>query len=88
MVGTPLTHQRFRRRYRGAYGGVPSGEGANYTRPAASPQAVQAMKGLYCCGDCVFPWIGTPAVAASGAWVANTFAPVWAHWNAVNKVER
>eukprot|EP00775_Hariotina_reticulata_P013799 gene13799-13920_t len=87
-VGTPLTHQRFRRRYRGAYGGAKSGEGAKHTSPSTSPQAVQAMKGLYCCGDCVFPWIGTPAVAASGAWVANTLAPVWAHWNAVNKVDK
>lgn len=81
-TGTPLTHQRFRRRFRGAYGPSSSGSPG-----AQAPQAVQAMRDLYCCGDCVFPFIGTPAVAASGMWVANTFAPVTKHWAAINRAE-
>jgi hypothetical protein len=54
----------------------------------SSPKPTLAMKGLYCCGDCTFPWIGTPAVAASGMWVANTLAPVWKHWAAANVVDK
>lgn len=95
MVGTPLTHQHFRRRHMGAYGpkvmtNQPTAsslvsEGDQGTTSA--PQAVQPMRGMYCCGDCTFPWIGTPAVAASGMWVANTLAPVWKHWAAANAVD-
>lgn len=51
------------------------------------PQAVLAMEGLYCCGDNTFPYVGTPAVAASGMWVANTLAPVWKHWRAADVVD-
>jgi phytoene dehydrogenase-like protein len=51
------------------------------------PQAVLAMEGLYCCGDNTFPYVGTPAVAASGMWVANTLAPVWKHWRAADLVD-
>jgi phytoene dehydrogenase-like protein len=54
----------------------------------SSPKPTLAMEGLYCCGDCTFPWIGTKAVAASGMWVANTIAPVWRHWAAANVVDR
>jgi phytoene dehydrogenase-like protein len=84
QVGTPLTHQRFRRRHRGAYGPASDLQAA-----AGSQQleAVQPIPKMYCCGDCVFPYIGTPAVAAGGMWVANTFAPVWAHWAAANAVD-
>ena len=51
------------------------------------PAAVLAMPGLYCCGDNTFPYVGTPAVAASGMWVANSLAPVWKHWGAADKVD-
>jgi hypothetical protein len=116
MVGTPLTHQHFRRRFMGAYGPKdvhnPFKPKISFAASAAaaelslgggdveqeqqqqldgalsSPQPTVAMKGLYCCGDCTFPWIGTPAVAASGMWVANTLAPVWKHWAAANVVDK
>ncbi|MGK7946996.1 MAG: phytoene desaturase family protein [Microcystaceae cyanobacterium] len=68
LVGTPLTHQRFLRRYRGSYG--PAMEAGRF------PSPLTPVSGLYCCGDSVFPGIGLPAVAASGMLVANTLASV------------
>lgn len=86
-VGTPLTHARFRRRSTGAYGPRPHAAGAAATPAPDGPAAVMPMRGVYCCGDCVFPFIGTPAAAASGAWVANTLAPVSRHLAALNVVD-
>jgi hypothetical protein len=101
-VGTPLTHQRFRRRSLGAYcarartrgsggggGGDGGGNGVQQGAPGGdgAPRAVVAMPGLYCVGDNVFPYVGTPAAAANGMWVANTLAPVWRHWAAANAAE-
>lgn len=85
-VGTPLTHQHYRRRYRGAYGATTT-RSSSRKLSGMQPQAVQAMKGLYCCGDCTFPYVGTPAVAASGMWVANSLAPFWRHWQALDLVD-
>ncbi|KAH9609467.1 hypothetical protein KSS87_003858 [Heliosperma pusillum] len=73
MVGTPLTHQRFLRRNRGTYG--PAIEAGKGTFPGHSTPIPQ----LYCCGDSTFPGIGVPAVAASGAIVANTLVSVSQH---------
>ncbi len=42
--------------------------------------------GLLCCGDSTFPGIGVPAVAASGAIVANTLVPVWDHWKLLDRI--
>ena len=42
--------------------------------------------GLLCCGDSTFPGIVVPAVAASGAIVANTLAPVWDHWKLLDRI--
>jgi hypothetical protein len=86
-VATPLTHQHFRRRLRGAYcvrdaGGSDDGGGGG-----GQPRAVMAMRRLFCVGDGVFPYVGTPAVAATGMWVANTLAPVWKHWAAADAVD-
>jgi hypothetical protein len=39
-----------------------------------------------CCGDSTFPGIGVPAVAASGAIVANTLVPVWDHWKLLDSI--
>ncbi|KAK9670524.1 hypothetical protein RND81_13G207300 [Saponaria officinalis] len=73
MVGTPLTHQRFLRRNRGTYGpAIQAGKG---TFPGHSTPIPQ----LYCCGDSTFPGIGVPAVAASGAIVANSLVSVSQH---------
>jgi carotene isomerase len=73
LVGTPLTHERFLRRYRGSYGpAIRAGEGL-------FPGSGTALSGLLCCGDSTFPGIGLPAVAASGMIAANTLAPVQKH---------
>ncbi|XP_057977878.1 prolycopene isomerase, chloroplastic isoform X2 [Malania oleifera] len=73
LVGTPLTHQRFLRRDRGTYG--PAIEAGKDTFPGHSTPIPQ----LYCCGDSTFPGIGVPAVAASGAIVANSLVSVFQH---------
>ncbi|KAJ7946563.1 Prolycopene isomerase chloroplastic [Quillaja saponaria] len=73
LVGTPLTHQRFLRRNRGTYGpAVQAGKNSFPGHSTAIPQ-------LYCCGDSTFPGIGVPAVAASGAIVANSLVSVSQH---------
>ncbi len=73
LVGTPLTHERFLRRYRGSYGpAIRAGEGL-------FPGPGTPLPGLLCCGDSTFPGIGLPAVAASGMIAANTLAPVQKH---------
>jgi carotene isomerase len=73
LVGTPLTHERFLRRHRGSYGPAIRAGKAMFPGPGTP------LPGLFCCGDSTFPGIGLPAVAASGAIVANTLAPVSQH---------
>lgn len=73
LVGTPLTHSRFLRRYQGSYGpAIRAGQGI-------FPGPRTPIKQLWCCGDSTFPGIGLPAVAASGMILANTLAPVSQH---------
>ncbi|XP_051147048.1 prolycopene isomerase 1, chloroplastic [Andrographis paniculata] len=73
LVGSPLTHRRFLRRNRGTYGpAVKAGERSFPGHTTPIPQ-------LFCCGDSTFPGIGVPAVAASGAIVANSLVPVAQH---------
>ncbi|KAL2339336.1 hypothetical protein Fmac_013782 [Flemingia macrophylla] len=73
LVGSPLTHERFLRRNRGTYG--PAVEAGRDSFPGHSTPIPQ----LYCCGDSTFPGIGVPAVAASGAIVANSLVSVSQH---------
>lgn len=73
LVGTPLTHQRFLRRNRGTYGpAIMAGEDVFPGHSTPIPQ-------LFRCGDSTFPGIGVPAVAASGAIVANSLVSVSQH---------
>lgn len=73
LVGSPLTHERFVRRHRGTYGpAIKAGQGS-------FPGQATPIPGLYCCGDSTFPGIGVPAVAASGAIVANSLVSVSQH---------
>lgn len=67
-VGTPLTHRRYNRRFRGTYGPAP-GEGKDVWE---LPGPVTPIEGLLACGDTTFPGIGLPGVAASGTIAANT----------------
>lgn len=65
-VGTPLTHQRFLRKYRGTYGpAIQPSEGV-------FPPPTTPVPGLTTCGDATFPGVGVPAVAGSGLIAANT----------------
>ncbi|RDX77731.1 Prolycopene isomerase, chloroplastic [Mucuna pruriens] len=73
LVGSPLTHERFLRRKRGTYG--PAVQAGSDTFPGHSTP----IPHLYCCGDSTFPGIGVPAVAASGAIVANSLVSVSQH---------
>jgi all-trans-retinol 13,14-reductase len=66
LVGTPLTHSRYLRRYRGTYG--PATAPGQGTWPSCSTP----IPGLYRVGDTTLPGIGVPAVAASGILCANT----------------
>ncbi|KAL8116320.1 prolycopene isomerase, chloroplastic [Apium graveolens] len=80
LVGTPLTHKRFLRRNRGTYGpAIQAGKDTFPGHPTPIPQ-------LYCCGDSTFPGIGVPAVAASGAIVANSLVSVSQHLQLLDAV--
>lgn len=66
LIGTPLTHARYLRRYRGTYGpAIAAGKGM-------FPSQSTPIKGLYRVGDSTTPGIGVPAVAASGILCANS----------------
>ncbi|MEM9212861.1 MAG: NAD(P)/FAD-dependent oxidoreductase [Cyanobacteria bacterium P01_F01_bin.150] len=65
LIGTPLTHARYLRRYQGTYGpAIAAGQ-------ATFPGNKTPIKGLYRVGDSTVPGIGVPAVAASGILCAN-----------------
>jgi carotene isomerase len=69
LIGTPLTHARFLRRYHGTYGpGIAAGQGR-------FPSCRTPIRGLYRVGDSTTPGIGIPAVAASGILCANALVP-------------
>jgi carotene isomerase len=66
LIGTPLTHSHYLRRYRGTYGpAIAAGKGM-------FPGSHTPISGLYRVGDSTMPGIGVPAVAASGILCANT----------------
>ena len=68
LIGSPLTHAHYLRRYQGTYGpAIPAGEGL-------FPGDQTPIAGLYRVGDSTLPGIGVPAVAASGILCANRFA--------------
>lgn len=66
MIGTPLTHSRFLRRYKGTYGPAIAAKEGRF------PGCNTPIKGLYRVGDSTLPGIGVPAVAASGILCANS----------------
>jgi len=73
LIETPLTHERFLRRHSGTYAPGISAKTGFFL------DATMSWQGLLCCGDSSFPGIGLPAVAASGAIVANSIASVEQH---------
>jgi len=75
LIGSPITHQRFNRRFKGTFGpGIAPGSGNKLPYPK-----FEGVSNLYLCGDCVFPGIGLPAVAASGANAASSTVPLLKH---------
>jgi len=73
LIGTPLTHERFTRRYQGTYGAAYSAAESGFPGPKTP------IPGLYQVGDSTAPGIGVPAVAASGMICANTIVPFSEH---------
>lgn len=72
LEGSPLTHQRFNRRYKGTYGPALRAGKEKFPYPKDLN-----IEGLLNCGDSVFPGIGVPAVAASGANAASSSVSVF-----------
>jgi phytoene dehydrogenase-like protein len=83
IYASPLTHQRFLRRHRGTYGpALPAGGRLFGVLPlpeVPQPGVLSPIPKLVRCGDSVFPGVGVPAVAASGAIAAATLAPLDKH---------
>lgn len=65
LIGTPLTHSHFLRRYQGSYGPAIAADQGPF------PSCKTPIQGLYRVGDSTLPGIGVPAVAASGILCAN-----------------
>ena len=82
-IGTPLTHRRYNRRFRGTYGPAPS-KGKDVWE---LPGPMTPFVGLLACGDTTFPGIGLPGVAASGTIAANTLVDVDAQMNLMKDMQ-
>lgn len=80
-LGSPLTHARFSRRYRGTYGAaIPAGK-AEFEWPNDIP-----IRNLKRCGDSTFPGIGVPSSAAAGIIAANELVGVREHKKLIDKL--
>jgi len=79
-IGTPLTHSRFLRKPRGAYGWRVLA-GANL------PGHTTPLAGLHLCGDSTYPGIGVPSAAMSGHICANNLLNVAEHWRLLDRVK-
>ncbi|WP_216904593.1 NAD(P)/FAD-dependent oxidoreductase [Synechococcus sp. CCY 9618] len=67
LQGTPLSHRHYLRTHRGSYGPAwPADRGP-------FPGGATPIEGLVLCGAGVFPGIGVPPVAVSGAMAAHRF---------------
>lgn len=79
LVGSPKTHERFLRRPMGTYGAATE----DYLKDGSTPYET-----LVLAGEGIFPGIGVPAVALSGAAAANSLVSPWRHWIALDKLSR
>lgn len=70
LIGSPLTHERYLRRYRGTYGPELSAKTTTF------PGARTPIDSLLVCGDSCWPGIGVPAVAGSGIAAAHAVSGV------------
>ncbi len=71
LIGSPLTHERFLRRPNGTYGAAFE----DCLKDGSTP-----IPNLILAGDGVFPGIGIPAVALSGASAANGMVGIIDQW--------
>ncbi|KAI2503471.1 hypothetical protein MHU86_11019 [Fragilaria crotonensis] len=78
MVASPLTHERFLRRPMGTYGAATE----DYLQDGSTPYET-----LVLAGEGVFPGIGIPAVALSGASAANSMVSPLRQWKALDKLK-
>lgn len=80
-LGSPITHARFSRRYRGTYGAAIEAGKAQFEWPNDIP-----IRNLKRCGDSTFPGIGVPSSAAAGLIAANELASIGDHIRFINRV--
>jgi phytoene dehydrogenase-like protein len=78
LVGSPLTHERFLRRPRGTYGAATE----DYLPDGSTP-----ISNFVLAGDSIFPGIGVPAVAISGASSANGLMNPITHWRCLDDLK-
>jgi len=78
LVGSPLTHERFLRRPRGTYGSATE----DYLKDGSTP-----ISNLVLAGDQIFPGIGIPAVAISGASAANAMVSPLKQWTTLTSLK-
>lgn len=69
LQGTPLTHRHYLRVARGSYGPAWPADRGSFP-PGSTP-----IENLVLCGSGVFPGIGVPPAAVSGALAAHRFVP-------------
>ena len=77
LAGSPLTHERFLSRPRGTYGSATE----DYLKDGSTPIA-----NLVLAGDQIFPGIGIPAVAISGASAANAMVNPLRQWTTLDSL--
>lgn len=80
-LGSPATHARFNRRYKGTYGAAIDASKAEFEWPGDIP-----VQGLKRCSDSTFPGIGVPSSAAAGLIAANELVSIGEHNVLVDKV--
>ena len=78
LVGSPLTHERFLRRPMGTYGSATE----DYLKDGSTP-----IPNFVLAGDQIFPGIGIPAVAISGASAANAMVNPLKQWTTLDSLK-
>jgi len=78
LLGSPLTHERYLRRPYGSYGAAFE----DCLKDGSTP-----IPNLMLAGDGVFPGIGIPAVALSGASAANGMVNVIEQWRCLDELK-
>ena len=78
LIGSPITHERFLRRPQGTYGAASE----DSLKDGSTP-----WDNFVLAGDSIFPGIGVPAVALSGASAANTLVSPFKQWITMDKLK-